>query len=1469
LSESAPAVAAVAAAAILGSILSIPSAASADPEPGQGPAVSVVSEGDARFSVQLADGHLQLGLRDVTDTSATAWLDAGSAVLYLPEQDSDWGGKGKRGRSLTAWQTVSDEGSRFWTTNTSYRPEWVGSRMMVDFDAGLIAAAEVAADPEFSYGGIETNSGGYFVLFRNSDTPSVAWDSRSVSSNALTAATTQNGDGVTPTPDPIKKSLLTFSAEGVYYLTVTAAATTPDGERLTDSAVYTVVVGDDIDPATVAPAAQPDDGEADDGLTRDDGVTVFDAGDVRIAPTVTDGELGLKVADHTNPARAPVLDAEGTVFYLPKQDTEWAGESAPSAADQARWHLIVPRGTLAWRTPGHIQQLSSIYAANDLKLSLDGGLVGEEHGTSSLALQSFAGPGDFTSYKVNTINVPGSAPVWDSRDVLGSSTVQLHDLGPASNAADGGATGYRRASGWAFTQPGVYCVTLRAALGDQIAAGTFTVAVGADTDPRTVDVCAQEEAALPEDEDDGDQGTGDGLDPTVTYLDLGHTDLAVDVVDGHTAIGVDYEKFYDLEDTIWVGQRDTNEFTVPTVTSSRDYTFIGEPGTEFWGFTQGSNSTVSLWPGLSLMGIATGEIQAGSRGSITLLGVSGPGDVVIFADNAATRGTASDIYWSSKQGYTQSRSFERGNHSHMSWAFTGQGVYCLNWQATLRLPSGADSTATEQLTVVVGKDIDLAGVQPCGRDTETAPPVGAVVDPAALATETTVLRSGQALITPYLDGAGAVQVFARTQDSPASELANRDVESVVFTGSYKSTEGSYTEQRGWWSGWDSYAKPDISWDSSWLDPGEVSGDPTLALGAVEGPGDLMVTRQEWLGTVYIPKEDAIAFSTADEDKRETTLWDGWRERHILHSFAEPGVYCVPLTWTVSLAGGGSTSVSKTLTFAVGATNADLAEYIDPAGVSPCAEGGSATDPDPGDTPGEDDPGVGENPGEDTPASDVTVLRAGHVDIASLTEDGHLVTKIKDDTTGADEAIYRDTKDVIFYVEPLAATTVPESESGEYDFLGAAGSKIWLLPATQNELLLWPGWSTELIPREQLASDVDWRLTDVSGPGDFALFETGTFGVPIMRWNTRDGIGAADSFTIPPGVHAHGNWAFSAEGVYCLAFNRTATLTSGGTQTASSVLAVAVGDVDPRTVDPAACFAARPVTSVTVSAAADADPAITSPGGALQLVASVLPADADESSVRWEVISGTAATVSDSGLVTAVADGTSIIRASARDGSGVYGELAITITGQTTPVNPGDEPTDDPTDEPTEPTDEPSTEPTEPTDQPTDRPTEEPADTQSAPVDEADLTDAHRGGVDGPESARPGQRITVTVPGQAGVQVRIWLHSTPALLGTFTLDQSGRATVTIPAQASLGGHKIVVQALDGTLVGWTTIRLEAVGPDGPPTPPATGRATSGTGQLPITGPSGALPVLAGLALVLMLAGTAAASSNRRKAIRRGP
>ena len=92
-----------------------------------------------------------------------------------------------------------------------------------------------------------------------------------------------------------------------------------------------------------------------------------------------------------------------------------------------------------------------------------------------------------------------------------------------------------------------------------------------------------------------------------------------------------------------------------------------------------------------------------------------------------------------------------------------------------------------------------------------------------------------------------------------------------------------------------------------------------------------------------------------------------------------------------------------------------------------------------------------------------------------------------------------------------------------------------------------------------------------------------------------------------------------------------------------------------------------VAGITVTGAGG-ETTITSHGGTLQLSADVLPADATNKTVNWSIQNGTGqASISATGLVTAIANGTATATATAADGSGVSGSLLITISNQEIPT----------------------------------------------------------------------------------------------------------------------------------------------------------------------------------------------------------
>lgn len=95
--------------------------------------------------------------------------------------------------------------------------------------------------------------------------------------------------------------------------------------------------------------------------------------------------------------------------------------------------------------------------------------------------------------------------------------------------------------------------------------------------------------------------------------------------------------------------------------------------------------------------------------------------------------------------------------------------------------------------------------------------------------------------------------------------------------------------------------------------------------------------------------------------------------------------------------------------------------------------------------------------------------------------------------------------------------------------------------------------------------------------------------------------------------------------------------------------------------------------------------------------------------------------------------------------------------------------------------------------------------------EDDLDPDLEGAIDAPETAKPGEKITVGIDSaDPGTEVGVWLFSEPTYLGTQTVNENGQVTVTIPAGTELGDHKIGVWAEPDTQLGWDTISI--VDPD---------------------------------------------------------
>lgn len=178
-----------------------------------------------------------------------------------------------------------------------------------------------------------------------------------------------------------------------------------------------------------------------------------------------------------------------------------------------------------------------------------------------------------------------------------------------------------------------------------------------------------------------------------------------------------------------------------------------------------------------------------------------------------------------------------------------------------------------------------------------------------------------------------------------------------------------------------------------------------------------------------------------------------------------------------------------------------------------------------------------------------VLQNEHVDIGVNYEDGAWDLHIHDETNDVEY----EPDEAILQVNANAGTTI--SANPLFSFLGTAGNPVWILPNTQDANLLFLGFGAEELESGLFLGDsVSLRLTGVSGPGDFAVFDFNSLGEPQVVMNSRDGFSAGDTFNAIPGSHSDLNWAFSAPGLYTVNFEASGTLADGNVFTSSGPVA---------------------------------------------------------------------------------------------------------------------------------------------------------------------------------------------------------------------------------------------------------------------------------------------------------------------------
>jgi surface-anchored protein len=177
----------------------------------------------------------------------------------------------------------------------------------------------------------------------------------------------------------------------------------------------------------------------------------------------------------------------------------------------------------------------------------------------------------------------------------------------------------------------------------------------------------------------------------------------------------------------------------------------------------------------------------------------------------------------------------------------------------------------------------------------------------------------------------------------------------------------------------------------------------------------------------------------------------------------------------------------------------------------------------------------------------TTISTGHVDIFGV---GYVGGALELLIHEEDTMLELEPADSVLQINPGGYVLRPAGAA--FDFLGASGTSLWVLPQSEiesaNRGVIFAGVGTEEI------NPIDWGagtpititlLSVVSAPfgGNFFLWSEDEFGVPTQVMNSTN-LATYNSLTQGIGLHEHYRWGFTEEGIYELEFQAAGTPENG-------------------------------------------------------------------------------------------------------------------------------------------------------------------------------------------------------------------------------------------------------------------------------------------------------------------------------------
>lgn len=169
-------------------------------------------------------------------------------------------------------------------------------------------------------------------------------------------------------------------------------------------------------------------------------------------------------------------------------------------------------------------------------------------------------------------------------------------------------------------------------------------------------------------------------------------------------------------------------------------------------------------------------------------------------------------------------------------------------------------------------------------------------------------------------------------------------------------------------------------------------------------------------------------------------------------------------------------------------------------------------------------------------------------------------------------------------------------------------------------------------------------------------------IEVSGSNISDGNAKQFSAVILPENASNKNvsWRVTNTAVASISESGLLTPLANGSVTVSAVAKDGSGILGQKTITISGVkSSSNPIQSISITGGDITD------GNPKQLTLTILPADASNKTVLWEVSSTATATISSSGLVTPKINGTVTVTATATDGSGKTGQLQLNISGITT------------------------------------------------------------------------------------------------------------------------------------------------------------------------------------------------------------